>query len=455
MHSLRLANIFGTRLLSLCLVALCPAIPYSRAAAQAAPAPKIPAGSKLIEIKVNGSSRFTQQEIVTACGLPVGTIAGDDDFRKAARQLGETGAFSEISYTFSFTSAGTKLIFQVADAEKFVPAHFADFVWFTDQNLHEKLHEHIPLFDGELPTSGRLIDQVSDVLQAMLVENGIPGHVEYMRSNDANGKVDAVDYTVANIVIRIHHVDFPGASGDELKELESAASKLEGRDYYRALLHDFVDRTVLSVYHERGYLKAACAPPQPKVFKVAAPDVIDEKTPITLVDVALAVTPGAKYTLKGWDWSGNKNIPTAQLQPLLYMKIGQPADTVQLTNDLRIVQQLYGSRGYVTSTIKAQAQYDDAASTVSYVLAVNEGDVYHMGELEFRGIDNNLTARLRGIWKLRTGDVYDSNYLKEFLPQARKLLPPTMDWDVSSHVTAVAKEKVVDVDLIYTAKAPQ
>ena len=51
------------------------------------------------------------------------------------------------------------------------------------KNCCRKLHERIPLFKGELPTTGRLPDQVSDVLQAMLVENGIPGHVEYLRNN--------------------------------------------------------------------------------------------------------------------------------------------------------------------------------------------------------------------------------------------------------------------------------
>jgi len=78
-----------------------------------------------------------------------------------------------------------------------------------------------------------------------------------------------------------------------------------------------------------------------------------------------------------------------------------------------------------------------------------------MGELEFRGLDNSLTAKLRAAWKIRPGDVYDSTYLKEFLPQARKLLPPSLDWEVSSHVTAIAREKTVDVDLQYTAKAPK
>jgi outer membrane protein insertion porin family len=151
----------------------------------------------------------------------------------------------------------------------------------------------------------------------------------------------------------------------------------------------------------------------------------------------------------------NKNIPGESLQSLLHAKTGEPANTVQLEDDLRAVQVLYGSRGFVTATIKANAEFDDVAGTVSYQLVVTEGPVYHMGELEFRGIDNNLTAKLRAAWKIHPGDVYDATYLKEFLPLARKLLPATIDWDVAPHVTAIPRDRVVDVDLQYTAKAPQ
>lgn len=76
-----------------------------------------------------------------------------------------------------------------------------------------------------------------------------------------------------------------------------------------------------------------------------------------------------------------------------------------------------------------------------------------MGELEFRGLDNSLTAKLRNAWKIRPGDVYDSTYLSEYLPAAQKLLPPAFDWEVSSHVTANQRDKTVDVDLIYSVKA--
>ncbi|MGA9389660.1 MAG: POTRA domain-containing protein [Candidatus Sulfotelmatobacter sp.] len=440
-------------LTSLCFSAVCLALPAAAQTASA-PAQSIPAGdSKLIEIKVTGSKRFTQAEVAAACGLPLGAIVDNELFRKAARQLGETGAFNDISYTYTFSSAGTKLAFQVTDADKFVPAHFADFVWFSDQELLQKVHERIPLFNGELPTTGRLPDQVSDVLQAMLVENGVPGHVEYSRTGA--GHVEAIDYAIDNVTIRIRRIEFAGAGPAELPLLETAAEKLAGRDYYRALLKAFVEHSVLPVYHELGYLKASCDAAEPKVVKDASADAVNDKQAVTLVDVTVPIRPGAQYKLGGWTWSDNKNISTDTLQSLLHAKAGQPANTVQLEDDLRAVQTLYGSRGYVTATIKANAQFDEAASTVSYQLVVSEGPVYHMGELEFRGIDNNLTARLRAAWKIHTGDVYDVTYLKEFLPLARKLLPSSIDWDVAPHVTAIARDKVVDVDLQYTAKAPQ
>src|SRR5580692_8546715 len=166
-------------------------LPSFSATAQTQP----PVSYKLIAVTVTGSKRFTQQEVADASGLPIGTIAHEEDFKKAARQLGETGAFGVINFTYTYSSAGTRLEFQVTDADKFVPAHFADFVWFTDEGLHQKLHERVPLFNGELPTNGRLPDQVSDVLQALLVENGIPGIVQYARTEGKDERLQSIDYS--------------------------------------------------------------------------------------------------------------------------------------------------------------------------------------------------------------------------------------------------------------------
>jgi outer membrane protein insertion porin family len=409
---------------------------------------------KLIAVKVTGTKRFTSSEVAAASGLPVGTIAHEEDFRKAARQLGESGAFSNIAFTFSYSAAGTKLEFQVTDSDTFVPARYTDFVWFTDEELRRKLHERIPLFNGELPTSGRLPDEVSDVLQALLVENGVPGHVEYVRKKVKSERLQTIDYSVAGVSVRIRQIEFPGAEAGELTALQTAAEKLTDREYSIEFMNSFIERALLPIYRERGYLKVACAPPQPKVVK-STESRTGETAQITFVDVTFPVTAGKQYKLSGMEWSGNKEFSAEALQPLLHAREGQPANTVQLEDDLRAVQELYGSRGYILASVKVEAEFDDAAGTVALRLAVDEGSLYHMGELEFRGIDNNLTARLRAAWKIRPGDVYDATYLKQFLPQARKLLPASLDWGVEPHVTAITRDKTVDVDLQYTAKAPR
>lgn len=163
---------------------------------------------QLIAIKVSGSKRFPEAAIAAATGLQMGTIVNEDDFKKAARTLGDTGVFTDIAYNYSYSSAGIKLELHVTDVDKFVPARFEDFVWFSDAELLKRIKEHSPLFDGELPLFGGLAAEVSDVLQAMLVENAIPGHVEYVRAGKPDGPVESINYHVTDVLIQVRHIEF-------------------------------------------------------------------------------------------------------------------------------------------------------------------------------------------------------------------------------------------------------
>ncbi|HEY3972402.1 MAG TPA: POTRA domain-containing protein [Candidatus Sulfotelmatobacter sp.] len=420
------------------------------------PLSQMPASARqLIAIKVTGSKRFPEEAIAAATGLQMGAPVNDDDFKKASRRLGDMGVFTEIAYTFSYSSAGTKVDFHVTDVDKFVPAHFEDFVWFSDAELLKRIKEHAPLFDGSLPLSGRLADEVSDVLQAMLVENSIPGHVEYQRAGKPDGPVESINYRVTDVLIRVRKIEFMGAAEAEVPALEAAAENLPDHEYSRTRLNLLVQRQLLPVYYARGYLKAQFGEPEPKVIKQPAAETEDGPRNLTVVDVAFAVTPGQQYKVKSVMWSGNREFPTETLQKMVRLEPGQPANTTRLADNLKDVQKLYGSRGYVTAALKSDADFDDSAATVVIRIDVNEGYVYHMGDLEYRGLDNSLTAKLRNAWKIRPGDVYDSTYLSEYLPAAQKLLPPALDWEVSPHVTANVRDKTVDVDLIYSVRAPK
>jgi len=445
-----------TRSASKLLIVLLALLSHRPAFAQKSLA-QLPASQrKLIAITASGSKRYSDADIAAASGLQIGKEITDDDLKHAARRLGDTGAFSDIDYKYSYSSEGTKLEIRVTDAPKFVPARFEDFVWLSDADLRHQIKEHVPLFNGDLPLSGDLADQVSDVLQAFLVERGVPGHVDYEKVGKSDGPIDYIDYKVSEVLIRIQNIDFTGATDPELRALEAAAHSMINREYSRSRLDQLVRRDLLPIYYSHGYLKASFSPPQTKAVSQPSADAVQEgPRNQTIVDITFAVTPGEQYKVKAVSWSGNHEFPTDQLQKMIHLQVGQPANTARLDDDLKSIQKLYGTRGCVAATLKTQANFDNAAATVAITIEVNEGPVFHMGDLQYRGLDNSLTAKLRDAWKIRAGDVYDASYLEQYLPQAQKLLPASLDWEVDPHVTANVRDKTVDVDLVYSVKAPK
>ena len=402
-----------------------------------------PSAFKLAAIKGTGSKRYSSEQIVAATGLEVGKTADDADFKKAAHTLGETGAFSDVLYSFQTAPEGTKVEFQVTDNDQLVPVRFDNLVWFSDQELLEGLRSRVPLFQGELPVSGTLADQVSDGLQAMLIERHAQGRVDYLRSAKQDGPIDAIVYTVTGQRIRIRYAGFAGAGQEELPDLGAPAIKLQGVDYSRAMLRTQCDLNFLPVYLARGHLQAK--------FDDARPKVVKDGPDGTLVDVSFHVVPGPQYKLAGIEWSGNSLFPADKLQPLLHVHNGDVANAVQLDTDLIAVKKLYGTRGYLMAAVKPVPQMDDAQSTVTYQLQVHEGDVYKMGDLEIQGLDSRTTARLVEEWKIRGGDAFDSSYPDKFQNDVRDLLPKG-DWTVSTHESTNESEKTVDVTLRFDPK---
>jgi outer membrane protein assembly factor BamA len=404
---------------------------------------KPPSSFKLISINVTGTKRYTPAEIIAATGLQLGETVSEADFKQVSQQLGETGAFSDVAYTYQYSGPGATLDFQLADSNQFIPVRFDNFVWFSDQELVEKLHSLVPLFHGQLPVAGGLIDQISDAMQTLLLERKLQGRADYMRTSHQDGPIDAFVFKVTGPTIRIRNVAFTGATPTELPLLRAAAKDLPGQEYLRSMLQVQAEKNLLPIYLERGYLKAAFADTQAKVAQ--------ENPQETIVDVEFPVDSGRQYKLTQIQWSGNTVFPADKLQPFIHLQTGQYANTIQLGNDLETVQKLYGTRGYVAAHIRSIPQTDDTQSTVGYQLQVHEGDVYHMGELEIQGLDARTTARLVEGWKLRGGDVYDASYPQQFLNDTNRAIP-LVSWKISVHNSLNEKDKTVDVTLRFDPK---
>jgi outer membrane protein insertion porin family len=395
---------------------------------------------KLVSVDVKGSQRYTPEQIQAQCGLQTGQPVSEEDFRKVSQRLGETGVFSNVSYGFSYSLAGVKLELQVSDSEQWVPARFDNFVWFSDQDLMGQLRERVPLFTGMLPASGDLADEVSDALQAMLIEHKIAGKADYIREAPMNGPIASFLFSVTAHKILIRNVEFSGAGPGELALLREESRRLAGSEYRQSIVQNEEKLGFRPIYLKHGYLKAE--------FEETGVKIAQDGDDQTLVDLSIRALPGIQYKLAEISWSGNTEFSSSQLQALIHLKTGEPADAVQLDEDLRAAARLYGTRGRMAPSLVPTPEMDDASATVRYAIVVQEGEIYRMGDLEIRGLDEKSKGRMRFDWKLGESEIYDSSYLERFLAESRKDLPSGAQWKVIPH-EAINDDQTVDITLTY------
>jgi outer membrane protein assembly factor BamA len=360
---------------------------------------------KLLSIHVKGLGHYTEDEVIRASGLRLDSETTEADFKKAVQKLGDTGLFTEVEYSYQYSDVGCDLEFKLTENDKLVPVLFDNFVWFSDDELISALRSRIPLFEGKVPLSGSLPDQVNDALSAILASRKIAGQVEYEPTAALNGPVTSYTYTVKFHPVLIRSMKFPGASPQELPALQAAAKALAGQEYLRSAMRPHESLDFLPVYLAGGYLKARFADSQAKVVQDGAQ---------TFVDVSFPVTPGEQYKTTQLVLTGVSVFPEAEIRAAIHQKIGDPANAVQLQEDLQEIERKYGTKGYLMAQVIADPIIDDANATVSYRLNVNEGDLFRMGDLQIDGIDAEAARKLAAQWQIKRGDPYDNSYLRRF-----------------------------------------
>lgn len=390
---------------------------------------------KLAAVNVAGTSRFKSEDVLAAIGLSVGQTIAETDLKKALQYLQQCGAFSEVVYSQEALPTGIHLNFHLTDSEHFVPVLFDNIVWFSDEELLKELHRRVPLFRGALPLVGTLAQQVSDALQALLVERRLPHHVAYSqlefgpadigqwtRDNPSTVvgvltayiRVDSpavshlrptevFEFHVTGPAIRMRNIGIRGAQEPELTELRTAAKDLLVQTYSRRTLRTLTEQLLVPVYLRHGYIRAIFADAQGRLAHNAS----DE----TVVDVTLSVEPGKQYRWAGIEWSGVSVFPVETLNRYIHLRTGRPADIIHLQLDLdMIVTELYHRGGYVAVRTVAYPQIDDQHSTVRYEVRIEEGVAYRVGKLEIEGLDAPRAAKVAEKLKLHSGDVYNSIY---------------------------------------------
>jgi|SRR5215472_13999761 len=372
---------------------------------QAAPPPQ---SSPLASVEVTGSSRYTSEQIVPATGLHVGASITRDDLQVAADRLAKLGSFASVQYRFSGAGPGVKVTYEVTDAAE-IPVGFDNIPWLSDEELTAGLKSSVPMFDGNVPEHGALLDDISSAIEKLLDKRNVHTRISHSISyvGAANRKVQMFSAEGADLVIGA--VEFPDALAKTDRGLQERTSDLVGQPYSRAAIEVFELEQVRPIYLAHGFLQVRFGAPTVALSS-------DVKAPSSdKVSVTIAIEPGHAYTWNGVTWKGDYSVPSDALDQLLKLQTSDVADGMKIQAGLEAVRGLYAERGYLDAKIDAVPQFDEAAKRVAYNVTIDEGPQYHMGKLILTGLSVEGEKRIRNAWKLAPGDVFDKNVYDQFV----------------------------------------
>lgn len=373
--------------------------------AQAPQAPPQAGAARLASVEITGSSRFHSDEIATAASLRVGADVTRDDLQRAADFLARLGPFATVKYRYADSEAGVRADYQVTDAPA-VPVSFDNFPWFTDDEITAALKVSVPLFDGTAPANGTILDALSDALETLLIKRGTPIRVSHQLTAAPFGDGQTQVFRAEDLKVTMAGIEFSDSLAQSDRAIQQRLPDLVGKPYSRMAVELFEFEQVRPVYLAHAFLRARFGPPSARFVSGAGE---------SRVTVVAPIETGPAFAWNGAVWSGNAAGSSADLNGLVSLRPGDPADGMKIEAAWQAVRDAYARRGYLDVNLTATPQFDESTKRVSYAVIVAEGSQYRMGKLVLSGLSIEGERRIRAAWPIAPGTIFDKSAYEAFM----------------------------------------
>jgi outer membrane protein assembly factor BamA len=387
---------------------------HSTVLCQTPDSPPLPIGA----IEFNGLKDVSRDQSIAATGLHIGQRITKSDMEKAIKDLHDSGLFARVQYRYRQYDDRFEITFLVVEWPSSVPVIYDNFIWFTDKELMDAVKKELPTFDGSASQSPAIVDSIKRALKRLLQDHKIPGEIDFTDLSP-----DVYSRQTAGLVFAVKGVSIPICSlhyqttGDIPEHVLVANTRgVIAKNYSLTELVGYLEPTKMSLYGKSGYLRAS--------FDAPVVTLRHGNGCTGGVDVSIKVNQGIAYNWDRVQWSDNKLLTAAALDKAMQMRPGEIADATKIQDGLVRIIREYGRSGYLVTKLKTSATFNDPSHAVTYAIAVDEGDQFHMGKLTLAGATEAEAKLFLNKWELHEGDVYDESFAEEFLIKIRTISYP-------------------------------
>ena len=366
-------------------------------------------------IRFQGASQYTQQELLEAAGFKPDARLNLRDVKAHAKLLNDTGLFDEVKST----SDSKTLLFTLRPASQLYPIRLENVPLVPGKELDAKLHERFPLYRGQLPAGGSIVEGICQEFEEMLAAKNVKATVKaVLTSGLGPRKITAVNFSVVSPAVHIGRIQLAGVSPAMQAKASLLASGQTGNGFDTegtaiGLQHAFED-----LYQDQGY-----AAVHVDVAEVDPPMVSDQS-----VDIPYTVTikEGGIYKLGSIEYPARALVARAdveKIQSKYPSGSGRPLDLFLLA-----VRDAYHAHGYLDCSVASRPSFNESTHIVNYSLEMAPGAQYRLASVKFDGAPDAMAAKLKLAWKMAPGEVFDESYIANFAALAQKKDKAVTKW---------------------------
>src|SRR5215472_5442113 len=365
------------------------------------------ATASLREVHADGQKLISEAQIAAYTGLVVGSQVGRVDMQAAADKLIATGLFAKVSYNFQ-THSGVSVTYHVEESPRIL-VYFVNIPCFADSELTDAIRKKLPFFVGTLPEAGGVVEQAADAVKELIASHGLQVSLEHSVTDNPTGEGRVQQFTIEGASLRIDKLEFSDPALLNSKVVQQHLSEVVGKPYSRMIIDLFLTEAIRPVYIQKGLLHVKLGPPEVRLTGNPAQKLPEQ------IPVFVPIAPGDVYHWKEVHWSGNATVSEFTLSGLVKLKPGDVADGMEIEAGWDRAREEFARHGYLDASVQPSPTFDESAHTVSYSVRIHEGPQYHFGKMVVTGISSTAERKLRSVWPIPDGDVFDKIKYEEVL----------------------------------------
>jgi outer membrane protein insertion porin family len=368
-------------------------------------------------IRFQGASQYTDQELFAASGLKSDQRLSAAEVKARAKQLNDTGLFKEVK----FVSTTKTLTFTLTPLSQLYPMHLDNVPLASGKELEAKLHERFPLYHGQLPGSGSMVDGICRTFEEMLAAKGIKATVKAaLTSGLGPQKLTAVNFTVVTPAVHIGRIQLAGVSAAMQAKANLLAVGQSGNSFDTENSGVGIEHVFEDFYQDQGYAAVEVSVAQLDPLLASNPDQSIE------IPFTVTVKEGAVYKVGTIDYPADTLVARADVEKILQKYPSgarRPLDLYRMA-----VCDAYHAKGYLDCSVVSHPSFNEATRIVNYSLEITPGTQYQLASVKFDSAPAAMGAKLKLAWKMAPGDAFDQSYLDNFAALAQKKDKQLVKW---------------------------